>query len=122
MFIIKTTVKPSTIHGLGVFAEENLKAGSIIWKFQENFDIVLNDQQYNDLPDLAKEYFKTYSYYSKNEGGYVLCGDNARYTNHSLNPNTISINNIETISNIDINIGDEITENYHTFDEMKSNI
>ena len=48
----------------------------------------------------------------------TFCGDNAKYVNHSETPNGItSPENYELeIAGVDINIGDEITSNYCSYD------
>lgn len=117
MFTIKTYLKESSIHGIGCFSSEFVKSGSIVWKFVENFDIRISDINYNVLPNIAKDFISNFGYYNKNEGGYILCSDNAKFTNHSINPNIILFDNTSTIALKDINIDDEITENYFNFDE-----
>lgn len=118
MFTIKTNIKHSNIHGLGVFAEEKLKKGDIIWKFQPGFDQVISSDAYNQLPPIAKNCIDHFGYYNKEEGGYILCGDDARFTNHSNTPNMELFDEISSVATKDINIGDEITENYYIFDEF----
>ena len=43
--------------------------------------------------------------------------DNARYTNHSYIPNTMAKGK-KTLAARDIEAGEEITENYYTFDDL----
>ena len=58
-----------------------------------------------------------YGHYQKEEGGYVLCSDDARFFNHSTNANCKSgIGKTHAI--IDIKIGEEITDNYMEWDEL----
>lgn len=120
MLLIKTKVGVSSIEGLGVIAQTSVPLGATVWRYQKNFDITLSDEEFDTLPDIAKQFFMRYAYYSKVDGGYVLCGDNARYTNHSSTPNTRMINRTETVAIMTINAGDEITEDYATFDELYS--
>ena len=117
MFTVKTKLGNSEIHGIGVFADEFISKGTILWKYQKNFDITITDEEYLKLPKLAQDFFIYYGYYSKAEGGYVLCGDNARFTNHSKAPMMQMLNVTDSIAMRDINIGDEITEDYEYFDE-----
>ncbi len=117
MFTIHTYLDKSEINGLGCFAGESIKKGEIIWHFQENFDLRLSQEQFEMLPLLAQEYFKHFAYYNTTEGGWILCGDDARYTNHSITPNMVMINDTSSIATRDINKGEEITEDYFRFDE-----
>lgn len=120
MFIFKTHIKQSGIHGIGVFASEFIPKGKIIWKFQEGFDIKITQSQYNELPIIAKEHFNFFGYFNEKEGGWVLCTDNAKYTNHSSTPNMRMLDTVDSISTRDIKEGEEITEDYFVFDEKAS--
>lgn len=117
MFTIKTKLGNSEIHGIGVFADEFISKGTLIWKYQKYFDTTISDEEFERLPKLTQDFLLFYGYYNKEEGGYVLCGDNARFTNHSKKPMMQMVNITDSISIQDINMGDEITEDYEFFDE-----
>lgn len=121
MFTIKTRLDKSAIHGIGVFAEEFVPKGVIVHEYLKDFDIIYSDEQYEKLPEQIREYVLHYGYYSEGEGGYVLCGDNGRFVNHSKEPNIQMFDKINTIATKDIQVGDEITEDYFYFDE-KANL
>jgi SET domain-containing protein len=121
MFLIKTKIGPSKIHGTGVFADEFIPKGTIVWIPSPGLDIELTKEQVDKLPELAKKYVLKYSYKSFKCGNYVLCFDNTRYVNHSNNPNTADIRtNIpgedSDIAIEDICEGEEITLDYQTMD------
>lgn len=81
---------------------------------------MLSDDSYNELPNDAKTLISHFGYYNSKEGGWCLCGDNARYTNHSTTPNMQACNDTKVLVSIavkDISVGDEITEDYYYFDE-----
>lgn len=118
MFTVKTFLGKSKINGLGSMADEFIPKGTIIWKFVENFDIKINDQEFKELPEIAQEFFLHFAYYNKEEGGYILCGDNARYTNHSSDPNMKTLDLTSSIATKDIQKDEEITEDYYNFDEF----
>lgn len=99
-------VKPSIIHGLGVFAEEPIQTGNII----EQCHILLIPDYANVLGD--------YSFYIKdNTGHYALpLGYGALY-NHSPTPNaTFEVDEMKSILQIKaintIPSGEEILVNY----------
>lgn len=119
MFTVKTKVDRSLINGLGVFSCEFVPKNTIIWKYQEGFDQTITEEEFNNLPEIAKNFIKFYRYLNKAQGGHILCADNARYVNHSkydANILTCSIDSCKSIK--DIEIGDEITEDYYGFDEL----
>jgi hypothetical protein len=73
------------------------------------------------MDPIAKEYIEFYGFHGEKEGGWVLCGDNGRFTNHSENPSIRAKDLIYTYATRDINIGDEITEDYYYFDKSAAN-
>lgn len=121
MLLVKTTIKQSNISGIGLFAEEFIPKGTLIWKFTKGFDIRVNKDYPNTLPEPAKTFFMTYGYQNPKTLNYVLCSDNARYFNHSENPNTNCVKNPEdedtaNVAARDINPGEELTVDYRLFD------
>ena len=118
MLIPKTKLKKSEIHGFGIFADEFIAKGTIIWDYKEGFDLTINDENFSMLPENTQEFLLYYGFYNKKDGGYILCSDNARFTNHSRNPNCIMPEGeIYITASRDIEIGEEITENYYSYDE-----
>jgi len=118
MLLVRTTLAPSAIHGYGLFADERIPNGTLIWEFTPNFDLVFESNALNELPIVAMNLIKHYAYKSLKDQKYVLCCDNARFTNHSEYPNTIHDQDIkgQVIAAKDIEIGEEITTNYKVFD------
>jgi len=53
MFTVKTFLEKSAINGMGCIVGEFIPKGTIIWKFQENFDVVIDDLQFKQLPPIA---------------------------------------------------------------------
>lgn len=117
MLLVKTKVKQSEIHGTGLFADEFIAKGTVIFK-ESIFTKYFTEDEYNALPELQKEFIAHYCYFL---GGVWRCSmDNDRFTNHSDTPNTIEPDNYTTIAAVDINIGDEITTDYSSIcDNLK---
>lgn len=115
MLLVKTYIDKSQIHGIGLFAAQEIKKGSVIWEHHLNFDIKLSEEEMESLDVVRYEFFKKYAYKEKNY--YILCIDGAKYINHNSNPNTIDADGFnQTIAARDIKIGEEITSNYFDFD------
>lgn len=115
MFLIKTRIGPSSIHGNGVFACEPVAAGQTIWRFHPPFDQVFSDEQIEALPPAARDFIKAYAYRSMQLGGkLVLSGDNARFLNHSDAPNTEE-GAFASVARHAIALGEEITCDYGAF-------
>lgn len=118
MMLVQTEIKPSPLHGLGLFSLQHIKKGELVWKFSSAVDKVFTQKEYFSLAKSEQEIIDLYGYYAEDEGGFVLCGDAAKYTNHSSSPNIKKISSTETIALRDIFIGEEITEDYYSFDEL----
>jgi SET domain-containing protein len=119
MLRLLTLLRPSSIHGTGVFAAESIPRGAIVWQFDPREDLVLADLSL--LSDAAHQYLRHFSYFDAGRGGYVLCGDNAKWMNHSDEPNTAPVFESRRyecdVAVRDIPAGDEITCNYQRFDK-----
>jgi hypothetical protein len=105
MLKVKTFVKRSNIHGFGLFANEDIPEGTIIWEFNEEVD--------EDITENYKDYYNQ-DHVSKINNRYYIFTD-ARYMNHSDNNNisyTEGIEEAKGLANRFICKGEELTENY----------
>ncbi|MBU1136412.1 MAG: SET domain-containing protein [Nanoarchaeota archaeon] len=125
MFVVKTKVKESGIHGRGLFADQDIKKGQIIWRYNSLIDRKIPQKKLLQLPSFVQKFVKYYSYLNDRDD-FVLCGDGTRYINHSDNPNTEDkvtfwdkLFGREGISMASKNIkkGEEITSKYLRFDK-----
>ena len=115
MLCVRTYLDKSEIHGIGVFATENIKKGQLIWKFQPSIDRVI--ERRTGFTVLEEEFIRTYAYFDKQLQDWILCADNDRFTNHSDYPNTEPHDSGNVVAKVDINADDEITINYYEIDE-----
>jgi SET domain-containing protein len=116
MLTVKTRVHLSPIEGLGLFANEIIRAGQIIWEFHPIFDTTYSQEEFERLPGAAKPHIRKYSYFCPEKQKWILCGDDARFMNHSDTPNTFEEPGNRTIAVRDIAIGEELTCDYRQFD------
>lgn len=117
MLLISTYVAPSSIEGLGVFSDEYVPCGSLIWSLNPKFDIFVNEVELGTLPPHMQNYIARYSYPHLGMPGYrVIDLDNGKFMNHSLAPNTDFRIFDKGYALRDIARGEEITCNYHEFD------
>jgi uncharacterized protein len=121
MLLVKTRLGQSPIEGTGLFAAEPIKSGTVTWRFIPSFDQLFTFEQIASLPDVAREAIETYTYVHPKSGLYVYCLDNARFMNHSDEPNTAGVHvegSIEgyDVATRDIEEGEELTCDYRLFD------
>jgi uncharacterized protein len=122
MLLIKTKIEASKISGTGLFANQFIPKGTKIWKFQPGFDLETEKNELDKLPEIAKKSFLKYAYFNSDTNKYILCFDDARFFNHSDNPNCIEEKYSEeegegiTVAARDIQKGEELTSNYREYD------
>ena len=115
MFLIHTRVGQSAIHGTGVFADQSVAAGEVVWRYDPEFDRTFSDAEFATAAPSVQSFLQEYAYRAVDLGGsWVLSGDHARFLNHSDAPNTIE-STLESIAAIDIAAGVELTCNYGAF-------
>ena len=120
MLLVKTKLDLSGIHGIGLFADEFIPKDGVIWEFNPIFDLRCSKADIEKLPETSRVQIQKYSYREKHTGLYVLCGDDARFFNHSENPNCFDFytgkDQDVTAALRDIEAGEELTCNYELFD------
>ena len=116
MMMVRTELRPSSIHGIGVFLTESVRTGQIIWRFDSRIDRVFSDSELRELPEIMQEFLRTYSTLHADLRLWVLCGDNGRHFNHSDTPNTrsLSIAFGDDVAAHDLPAGTELTSDYRT--------
>jgi SET domain-containing protein len=119
MLYVPTYLAASRIHGVGLFARNFIPKGTLVWRFHSDIDQIITVGTFNRLPQITQRFLEHYASRFR-EDMYLLCGDDARFVNHSV-PGNISVAPRSTIDGDDIAVRDiqaeeEITENYAAFD------
>lgn len=115
MFVIRTRVGASPIHGVGVFAAEPVALGQTVWRFEPGFDRVITDEEFGTAPAAFRDFLAMYAYRSTDmDGQTILSCDHARFLNHSDDPNTEE-QPFVSIARRQIAVDDEITCDYGAF-------
>jgi len=112
------TLRPSTVHGIGVFALRDIPKGckNLFSQHVGNW-IKVPIADIEKLPEASRNLVETYclydetDYYLPDYGFKVM--DMVNYLNHSANPNVISVNDGEYFESLrDIAEGEELFVNY----------
>jgi len=122
MLLFKTYLAPSHIHGVGLFSDEFIPKGAIVWKFDPLFDKMWTDDQKRLLPEHIQEFIDKHGFYDRNSHFWVMDGGNDIHVNHSKKPNLVESNIDRSITKDliaikDIHPGEELLENYEEWDE-----
>jgi uncharacterized protein len=120
MLLIQTRVRPSAIHGLGLFAVKFVPRGTPIWRFEPGFDREFSPDQVAALPPPACAHLRWFGFVRQADGHLFLSGDHACFMNHSSTPVTGALPParppVTTVAFRDIAAGEELTCDYFAFD------
>ncbi|OJT22501.1 hypothetical protein BO221_22265 [Archangium sp. Cb G35] len=117
MIRVKSYISHSSIHGIGLFAGEPIPKGTVIWLLDEPIDQRFTPADVAKMTPLMKAFLARYAYCE--QGTLVLCGDHARFMNHSPNSSCGNDPNrrFTTLALRDIAKDEELTDNYSIMDE-----
>ncbi len=120
MLLIEVYVDKSNIHGLGVFSASQISKGTEVWRFTEGLDLDLDPAILQDQPAVILKQLRHYGYVDSRLNRFILCCDDARFMNHSDNPNLYTDYSIDKYgidyALRDIRAGEELTIDYRTFE------
>jgi len=116
-------LKPSALHGIGVFAIRDIPSGTrTIFSKEQGDWMAVSKEEINALPQHAKDLVENHCLYDDEQYFLPSYGfkmmDLAVYLNHSELPNLISINEGEFFeATRDIKPGEELLIDYGTITE-----
>jgi hypothetical protein len=122
MFIVPIKVQQSPIEGLGVFAAEFIRKGTVVWQFDPGVDKRHPVAWVSQQPAHVQRFFASYGVKSLDQQTYYLAGDQTLFVNHSdrsnMAPDPAQLINGEevVVATRDIQPGDEMTINYGEID------
>jgi SET domain-containing protein len=121
MLLVPTRLAQSAIHGLGVFAVAPIVSGTPVWRFVKGLDMEFEPAIIGTLPAHVQAFFSHYGYLDRNMRRIVLCFDDARFVNHSDEPNVATDYAQDPygldVALRDIAAGEELTMDYAGFEE-----
>lgn len=120
MLTVKTKLGPSSVHGVGLFANQPIPKGSIVHRCIDGFDRFFTADELSKLPQITQDYIRHYGYISKATSLWVINFDDIKFTNHSKSPNiapgeAISGEEPHIVALRDIAAGEELLEDYTSF-------
>jgi uncharacterized protein len=117
MLLIPTYVAPSRIEGVGIFAAEDIPAGTLIWRLEPALDRMLTMADIAALPEPHQGFVERYGYpYPHDPSVTIVELDNGRFMNHSTAPNTNFRDPDSGYSRVMIPAHEELTCDYSEFD------
>jgi len=119
MLRVKTLLKPSGVHGIGLFADQAIKKGTVTWKYDPEFDVGFTKKELDSLPKTARHFLLFFCYFDRDLKKFILCADNQRHINHAKNSNKENILSTprKDVAKRDIKRGEEFLCDYNKFDD-----
>lgn len=96
--------------GFGVVATRKIPKGTITW-VQDDLDAVFSPDEPDNFKPLSRELLEKYSF-RNSKGEHILCWDLSKYINHSFNSNCLSTAYNFELAIRDIQVGEELTDDY----------
>jgi hypothetical protein len=114
MFLVPTKLRPSYIHGTGVFLQIPVHKGELIARFDPRIDRIYTETEVAALPQVAQDLVRIYGGWHEQKREWLLYGDNLRFCNHNENPSMVVKGEAfdEAIAARDLKIDDELTWDY----------
>lgn len=125
MLHIKYKLNLSSLHGIGVFADEDIPKDFCIVEASPLLDINLSVDEFESLSDNEKQEIKHHGHYDKVLKKYHVDFNMTRFANHSESPNLSQKYNEKgyyIVSIQDIKKGEELTINYEDFEIKRTEL
>lgn len=116
MLRVKTFVAPSPGRGLGLFAAEPIKAGTVTWKYDADYDPSFTAQQLAALPIWMRHVLVKYGYFDQGGTRLVVPLDDLRFINHSEFGYNIDSEPDRDVARRDLAVGEELLCNYRHYE------
>ena len=88
MLLIAVEVRPSAVHGLGVFAREAAHRGAVVWQFDPGVDNRHPVSWLERQPGHVRRFVDIYGVLSLDKTQLSIPGDQTLFINHSSTPNS----------------------------------
>ncbi len=122
MIHIKYKLNKSKIHGIGLFTEEDLKKGQLVYTASPLLDVNISREQFDSLDEKEKREIRCWGFWDKPNNVWHSDFDNTKFVNHSFNP-TLTQNpkykDAYLVATRDVKAGEELTQNYLEFESKE---
>lgn len=115
MLLVRVYVAPSTIDGMGLFAAEFIKKGTIVRVTSSHLEKVITRAHFLNLHPATQEYVNKYAW-NDEQGDFHMEFGPELFTNHSTDSNLkLEPNSDSHIAVRDIEADEEITDDYREY-------
>lgn len=115
----KCVVRSSELHGAGLFADEDISKGSVVYTASPLLDVDITQEQFDSLDKKEQEQVKYWGFWDEPNNVWHVDFDTSKFINHAY-PATLSQDETYTdaylVATRDIKKGEELTQNYLEFE------
>ncbi len=119
MIHIKYKLRVSNLHGIGLFTDERLKKGQLVYTASPILDLNITKEQFMSLDQKEKDEVLWWGFFDEPSQKWHVDFDVSKFINHSKNGTLMQDDRHEEaylVASRDINKGDELTQNYLEFE------
>ncbi len=119
MMHIKYKLDKSVNHGIGLFADESLKARQLVYTASPLLDVNITQKQFDSLSENEKKEIMWWGFKMEDEGIWHVDFDVSKFINHSYEPTVTQEKNHKDaylVATRDVRAGKELTQNYLEFE------
>lgn len=109
-------------HGIGLFADEDLKEGQLIYTASPLLDVNLTQEQFDALSEREKEEFRWWGFFDEPSQRWHVDFDVSKFINHSIDGTVTQDKDHDEaylVAARDIQSGEELTQNYLEFESAE---
>lgn len=119
MMHIKYTLGPSALHGIGLFAGEDLAKGQLVYTASPLLDVNLTEAEFESLAEREKEEVRWWGFFDEPTQKWHVDFDVSKFINHADDA-TLSQDPGHTeaylVATQDVKAGEELTQDYREFE------
>jgi SET domain-containing protein len=119
MIHIKYKLRASDFHGIGLFTDQEIKKGELIYTASTLLDLNITQEQFDSLHQNEKDEVLWWGFFDEPSQKWHVDFDVSKFINHSKEATVTQDENHDEaylVATHDIKAGDELTQNYLEFE------
>ena len=119
MIHINYKLKSSDLHGIGLFADQDIQKGALVYTASPLLDLNITQQQFDALDQSEKDEILWWGFFDQPSQKWHVDFDVSKFINHSYTPTVTQTDDHDDaylVATRDIKNGEEITQNYLEFE------
>lgn len=122
MIHVAYKLKTSPLHGVGLFADEAIRKGQLIYTASPLLDLNITQEQFDSLEQKEKDEILWWGFFDQPSQMWHVDFDVSKFINHSPDATTTQDKDHDEaylVATRNIEIGEELTQNYLEFETQE---